>query len=507
MSLRARLHLAGGLIILILLVPNIYGLVRLFELRSIAVDLQTRHAVAYQTLGRIEMALAELNRLQGVYVTAPTVKNHGAMYAELDTVETHLAHLTRSGYSKEAVGQTVWVEALRQGAQRTELLVRQGRVAQAQAQLSDMQPLFAEAQESLDGVSDVIHQLSTVKALRAQAITSTASQTMSVAFGLALLVALLVAGLVVAAVISPVFRLRSAMVAVAAGNFDPPKDLPYHRKDELGDLCRSFRSMTNHLAELDRLKAEFLSIASHELKSSVGVIDGYAEMLQDELYGPLNGEQRERLAYIRDQTGNLAERVNQLLSLTRMQARGPQLELKDTPVSNLLERIRKDFAPQARQSGIEFFVEADVSAPEVVRVDAERVTQEILGNVVANAFKFTPAGGRIEVWAWGRDRHLVFEVKDTGEGIPQSQLPFVFEKYYQAGHRAQKVGSGLGLAIAREMAEAHGGTIDVRSISGSGTTFQIFLPKGVEHPDIAEQPRSVEWGDVPATASAGSSST
>src|SRR5690606_20337418 len=111
-----------------------------------------------------------------------------------------------------------------------------------------------------------------------------------------------------------------------------------------------------------------------------------------------------------------------------------------------------------------------------IPADADRLRDQVLGNILGNALKFTPEGGRIAVRGWGEDGRFRIEVSDTGAGMPEEQLPHVFDKYYQIGEQARSKGAGLGLAIAHEVVQAHGGTISVTSREGAGTTFRIDLP-------------------------------
>src|SRR5690606_26222171 len=128
------------------------------------------------------------------------------------------------------------------------------------------------------------------------------------------------------ALTSPLRRVRSAMAEVAAGSFESPESLPYVRRDEIGDLARSFRAMTEKLAELDRVKAEFVSVASHELKTPLNVIAGYADLLSQDVYGPVSERQRPVLDTIREQTHAVARQVDQLLSISRIEAGGLSIE-------------------------------------------------------------------------------------------------------------------------------------------------------------------------------------
>lgn len=504
MSLRARLYIAGALSMLLLLVPAFYGLARLFELRAIAFDLKTRHSAAYLAVGQLRSSLAELNRMQRSYVALPGPGSRDAVHEELRRAEDHLRRLAQTGYQDVVQGQAAILDSLQRATLRIDALIQRGAVGEATVDFDLVKPLFNRAQDTLAAIAEVIDARSGAVAARAQAISNTAAQTTSLAFGVALALALLVGVFAVAALTSPLRRLRSAMASVAAGDLVAPRDLPYGRRDELGDLCRSFRSMAQRLAELDRLKAEFVGIASHELKTPVSVIEGYAEMMEDGLYGPVTERQAEMLRYLREQTRALTERVNQLLSVSRLEARGVQLSVRNEPLRPILEDVSRAFASLASQKGIGFSVEVHPSAPERVELDADRVRHELLGNVVANAFKFTPSGGCVEVRAWGRWKEVVFEVRDTGEGIPPSEIPYIFEKYYQAGYQAGKVGTGLGLAIAREVAEAHGGTIEAHSEPGKGTVVQVHLPLQHRRPAAAGRGDAThQRGAARETAAAG----
>lgn len=476
MNLRTRLYLVAFGMILVLLAPAYYALDQLGELRDIAFDLRSRHAAAFLTVGHIQTTVAELNRLQRSYVAAPGSEVEREVRDRLERAGEHVARLQASDYAEEAQAVAWQVDALAAASQQLDRLLLSGRVEEATDLFQSIKPMFSELHQSLEELAATIDERSTSEAARAQQISATAARTSALAVVVALVAALLLGLVSIGALTSPLKRLRAAMAAVAGGRFSPPTDLPYRRTDEIGDLSRSFRSMAQQLAELDRLKAEFVSIASHELKTPVSVIRGYAEMCADGFYGEVNEKQHEVLSYIQEQTEVLVERVNQLLALSRFQAKGLGVELGLVELPRLLEELRRTFAGIAAQEEVAFRVEADPSAPRTFRADAARVQGELLGNLVANAFKFTPPGGEVSVRAWGREGRIIFEVRDTGEGIPKAQLPYIFEKYYQAGRHAGKVGAGLGLAIAREIVEAHGGTIRAESEPGWGTTFHVELP-------------------------------
>lgn len=478
LSLRARLYLVCALLIVILLGPAYYTLRQLAELRDIAFDLRNEHAVALQGVGRLEVALSDLSRFLGDYVASGDPRARDDMQSSLELARLHMGRLSRSGYAETAVESRARVDSVTALAGRLDSLVASGRRSAAAASYSTDRFIFERLHRSLASLAEEIDTRSTAAAIRAESISQRTARTTAAATGLAAGLAVLVALLSVGTVTGPLIRLRSAMAAVAGGSFTPPRDLPYGRTDEIGDLTRSFRSMAERLAELDRLKADFISIATHELKTPLNVVRGYVEMLEDESYGPIDTRQREVLAYIREQTEVLRERVDQLLSLSRLEAQGLEVKAEPTSVADLFEELRRNFAGVAAHNRIVFSVATEPSTPHAVMLDPRRVRDELLGNLLGNAFKFTPRGGTIDMRASGEDGWLVIQIRDTGAGIPPAELPYIFEKYYQAGQHAGKVGAGLGLAIAREIVEAHGGMISVESERGVGSTFRVELPAG-----------------------------
>jgi len=146
-------------------------------------------------------------------------------------------------------------------------------------------------------------------------------------------------------------------------------------------------------------------------------------------------------------------------------------------LAGLLQDLERAFHVLAVQRNIDFRVTLRPGLPSEVQWDSDRIN-EVMGNLLANAFKFTQAGGRVELIATPSDERVRIEVRDTGAGIPPAQLPHIFEKFYQADNQrsASATGSGLGLAIAKEIVEAHRGEIRCASALGTGTTFTLLLP-------------------------------
>lgn len=476
MTVRTRLLFTLLTIAALLVVPALYGLSRLTELRDITFELTGRHAAAAVALGRIQTSISDLDRHQRGFIAASDPASRMQMWESVRRAEGQLTHLRQAGYAVESRPLAAALEELDVATGRIDNLVGSGKAVDATAYFREVRLLLADAQAAVDPVAAAIDKRSTGASFRAQEISTAATgATLAVMF-FSVLLAIAVGLWLTSSITGPLQELQRATANVAAGEFEAPRGLPYESRDELGGLSRSFRSMTEQLAELNRLKAEFVSLASHELKTPINVIGGYAEMIEEGVYGELNDQQREALVAMREQVETLTRQVNQLLDLSRFESGAFQVEMDQVKLQDLFTSVQRAFDALARQKGIDFTIEVEDSAPEMITGDFDRLRNEVLGNLLGNAFKFTPSGGRIGIVARGEGDRFLIEVSDTGSGILAEDLPLIFEKYYQSGQRARAMGTGLGLAIAQEIVEVHDGRIDATSEAGVGTTFHVNLP-------------------------------
>jgi signal transduction histidine kinase len=265
------------------------------------------------------------------------------------------------------------------------------------------------------------------------------------------------------------------------------------RGDEFAQLADSFRDMTRQLSELDKLKAEFVSVASHELKTPINVMIGYLQLLDEGVYGSLTEQQIDVHKTVAAQADTLLRLVKRLLDVSRFEAGGGRLEPRVIKLANLANELERAFDVLARQREITFTVHCGPGLPDEVFWDVDRI-HEVLGNLLSNAFKFTPRGGCVELTLDATDHSVRIVVHDTGAGIPPDQLPRIFDKFYQADNQraAGAVGTGLGLAIAKQIVDAHGGTITCDSTPGVGTTFTITLPSRALRRSSAQRPVAVD---------------
>jgi signal transduction histidine kinase len=234
------------------------------------------------------------------------------------------------------------------------------------------------------------------------------------------------------------------------------------------------RRTVEELRRLSALRADFVSLVSHELRSPMAAVIGSARTLQ-ERWRELRPEQRESfLDLIAGETTRLAQLVADVLDTSRIEAGTFSYAFRDVDVGRLVQ----DTVAAADVGQDEVKVVAALTGPlPPVRGDAERLRQ-VVGNLVENAVKYSPAGGEVRVAAHARTGWVVVDVTDAGPGIPREQHGLIFEKFGRAktDGSGQPGGTGLGLFIARSIAEAHGGTIEVRSIVDRGATFTLSLP-------------------------------
>jgi signal transduction histidine kinase len=490
MTLRTRLILTIGGVALLLVLPALFAVYQLSRLREIATDQSNTHGAAYLAMGRYQAHLTDVDRLARGYVAVPEAELAARRDSSLASARVSLSRLAQAGYGDVAANARTALGALEAELHRIDGLVAAGEREAATTELERIRPRFVEAEQVTRQIALEIDRRSEADLTHASRISATALTTTLLAVVACLFIAVLLGTWATHTVVQPILRLRRATAAVAAGEFVVPSDLPYDRSDEIGDLSRSFRGMTEQLTLLDSMKADFMSIATHELKTPINVVGGYAELLRDGVYGPVTAEQDVALTSIQEQARILAQLVNQLLDISRLEAGGLRLEIEAMSVPDLFERLRRTYDVLARQRDINLQIELDPDAPPMIYADAARLRDQVLGNLLANALKFTPEGGTIRVEGRVEEGQFCIEVRDTGPGIPAAQLPHVFDKYYQIGEQARSKGAGLGLTIAHDIVEEHDGTITANSVEGEGTTFRIMLPMKVESSAAVTVPSS-----------------
>ncbi len=228
-----------------------------------------------------------------------------------------------------------------------------------------------------------------------------------------------------------------------------------------------------HLKQVDRLKSEFVHTVSHDLRSPLTAILGYVELLGR--VGPINEQQREFIKRVHTSVQNITSLINDLLDLGRLES-GAEANKEVLPLDSLVHYALDSLTPQINEKKIQVDLDMpEVSAPQV-RGNPIRLKQ-MLDNLIGNAVKYTPEGGKISIRVAVQSDQIIMWVSDTGPGIPAADQPHIFEKFYRASNVPKGVsGSGLGLAIVKTIVDNHQGRIWVESVMGQGSTFTVVLP-------------------------------
>ena len=276
----------------------------------------------------------------------------------------------------------------------------------------------------------------------------------------------------------PLRNLQATAGRMAAGDLSARSN--YQRPDEIGDLAAQFNLMANQLQEnFTKMQAErdslrrFISDASHELRTPVTALKNFMTLLQ----GPARQDQKiqsEFLAESEAQVKQLEWITSNLLNLTRLDAGLEQLNLDQHDIATLMRKAVKTISSQVKAKDITLVIK-EPDPPFNLFCDAHRL-ELVLINLLDNALKFTEPGGEIVIGAKQSSEENYLWVSDTGIGIPEEEIPFIFDRFYR-GRQPGKEGSGLGLAIAKSLVEAQKGKITVESTPGKGSRFILEFPK------------------------------
>lgn len=286
-----------------------------------------------------------------------------------------------------------------------------------------------------------------------------------------ILLALILGWLLARTLTAPVRALTAATQAMAAGDLNQRVEVD--RQDEIGNLARSFNTMSADLARASQIRKQMTADLAHDLRTPLTILRGYLEGLQESQVTGTPG----LYTLMHEEVLHLQRMVEDLRVLSLVDAGELSLNRRVVDPRALLERTGLLYVVAAEQQGIQLRVEAAETLPSIL-VDTDRLTQ-VLNNLVSNALRHTPKG-KIVLGAQASAGQVYLSIRDTGSGIAAADMPFVFDRFYRGDKSRQRRedgdSSGLGLAIAKAIVEAHGGTIQVESTVGKGTTFTLALP-------------------------------
>jgi signal transduction histidine kinase len=270
----------------------------------------------------------------------------------------------------------------------------------------------------------------------------------------------------------PLKLINNAALEISKGNYDTKIELSSSREiKELGD---TINNLAKQLTRVEQIRREFIANVSHEIRTPLSYLQGYSEVLQDGLVES-EEERKKYLGVIMDETARLKRMVDEILQLSQIEAGFVQLQSMPFSMDGLIRSIIDNMLPHAskRNIGIKY-----MNTPEDALIcfgDENRIKQVMI-NLINNAIKHSYDYGEILISAYRQDENIFVCVRDFGEGIPEVDLPFIWDRFYIVDKKRSENSTGLGLAIVKNIINAHGCEINVKSVNGEGSEFCFYLP-------------------------------
>ena len=268
-------------------------------------------------------------------------------------------------------------------------------------------------------------------------------------------------------IVHPIRRIGTNARKLAAGDFSARIEI--EQDDEIGELCSVFNYMADELENTENIKNEFISSVSHELRTPLTAIKGWSETI-NEIDDPAT--RKKGLGIITRETERLSSMVEELLDFSRMQNGKFSMQMSDMDIIAELADAVLMYGEKAKDDNIAIAFEADEDIA-IVNGDKNRLRQVFI-NIIDNAIKYSSSGGTVTINTEKDSEHIVIFIADTGCGISKTDLPKIKNRFYKANNTVR--GSGIGLAVADEIVKMHGGSLDISSELGKGTTVSITLP-------------------------------
>lgn len=314
-------------------------------------------------------------------------------------------------------------------------------------------------------------------ALRMKALREGANSAQKLALlisGLAFFFVLGMSLLITRSITRPLHLLMGEIKEISKGVFQC--DLKISSPPEIAELTRAFNAMCERLAAVDKMKSDFFATMSHELRTPLASLREGTNLLLEGVGGPLTEKQKRLLTILSGESNRLIGLVNSVLDLSKMEAGMMTYRFQQGSLSSLLEQALAEMVPLFEAKKIALETKMDSSIPSIF-MDSEKMLQA-LRNLLGNAVKFTPDGGRIRVDVVKEEKKVKVSVQDSGPGIPKEYLSTIFNKFQQVSSTETygSKGTGLGLAIAKHIVTSHGGEIWAESQPGEGSTFCFVLP-------------------------------
>ena len=476
MRLASKIFLVSALVIIVLCGTAVWSLFTVKGLVTTNQEIATRAVPALRLQGALREAVQGLVRLEARALVLQD-RDYAAMWndraarvtRDLDRLGSYLEHArerTAHGQAREAfAAYQGHVEEERRlvalGQTKAALLIAEGPAREA-AELTEA---------ALTDITTATEAGLAAGQARARALEARTWRAVSTALGGRVILALAASALLAYRMARSLRRLSAATTSLAAGTWSGP--LRVEGGDEISELGRAFNQMGERLSEVERLKEEFFSHITHDLRNPLSSIRLAAEGLHERAEAAGDAKQA-RFAYLIETSATrMMAMINQILDFTRLRARAVPLERKPTNLLEVAGRALDELRPLSEEKRIR--VDLAAEGRDFTTLGDEHSLVRVVVNLLGNALSFTAPGGTVCARLVERPDQLDLDIEDTGVGIPADALPWIFEPYRQA-HGPRK-GTGLGLAVVKGLVEAHGGTVSVRSELGKGTCVTVTIPK------------------------------
>jgi signal transduction histidine kinase len=274
-------------------------------------------------------------------------------------------------------------------------------------------------------------------------------------------------------VLKPIRDLSSATTRVARGDF--AVEVPLSKDPEYNTLIKNFNKMAEELSGIETLRGDFISNVSHEFKTPLASIQGFAKLLQDDTIS--EEERRDYTQIIISETGRLSSLTSDILKLSKLENQNTIVNKTRFSLDEQIRKIMLVLEPEWERKNIEL----DISLDDVSYFGNEELMAQIWQNVINNAIKFTPVGGHIGIRLFRTDKNITARISDNGASIPPEIADHIFDKFYQGDNSRKTEGNGLGLALVKRIVDLCGGKIRVENVYEGGVCFVIELPYVIEN--------------------------
>ena len=476
MRLAPKIFLVAALVIAVLSVAVGWSALTVERLVTANQDIAARSVPAMRLQGALRESVGSLVRLE----TRALVLRDADYAAAWNRRAARLAEdLTALGARLETDGERAAYRRIRAAVEEylrhveaERHLAASGRAAAA------LRIAEGPARESIQRAETALDEMAAATGValersqaRARALEESTWRAVAMALLASVAVALGASALLAYRMTRSLGRLTVATASLAAGTWNGP--MAGEGRDEIGDLGRSFNRMAARLQEVDRLKEEFFSQISHDLRNPLASIRLAAEALLERARAAGDSRQA-RFAYLIDASAaRMLSLVNQILDFTRLRANAMPLDRQPVNVLKTVVRAMDEMRPLAEEKRVRVDLAAD--GGDFTALAEEGSLVRVVVNLLGNAIAFTPTSGAVTLRLTEDGHRLELQVRDTGVGIPADALPWIFEPYRQAHGPAR--GTGLGLAVVKGLVGAHGGTVRVESEPGQGSCFTVTIPK------------------------------